>query len=46
MKYVYRMSREMFNQVKNDAKISNMRINEYITIFFGLKGECIKVEIY
>lgn len=46
MEYIYRMSREMFNQVKKDADISNMRVEKYITSFFGLKGKCIKVEVY
>lgn len=45
MKYIYKMSREMFWKTFADAEESKMTVEEYITKTFGLLGECVKVEI-
>lgn len=45
MKYVYRMSKDMFYETLADAKRCSMHITQYITENFGLIGECIKVEV-
>lgn len=45
MKYIYKMSREMFWETAQDAWDSKMTIEEYITKTFGIIGECVKVEI-
>lgn len=45
MKYVYRMSRKMFWETADDAREAGIGITKYITENFGLRGECIKIEI-
>lgn len=45
MKYVYRMSKEMFLETVIDARKAKMSVEEYVTSTFGLRGECVKVEI-
>lgn len=46
MKYVYRMPLKMFMEVSVEAKESKMSIRAYITKNFGIRGECIKVEVF
>lgn len=45
MKYIYRMSRKMFCETLAEARESKMKIEKYITANFGIRGECVKVEI-
>lgn len=45
MKYIYKMSEEMFYKTLADAKDCKMTIEEYVTKTFGLLGERVKVEI-
>lgn len=45
MKYIYRMSRQMFFETAVDARNANMTVEKYITATFGLLGECVKVEV-
>lgn len=45
MKYIYRMSRGMFYATLAEAQGSNMKVEQYITANFGIRGECVKVEI-
>ncbi len=45
MKYIYRMTRKMFYATLSEAKENNMKVEQYITANFGIRGECVKVEI-
>lgn len=45
MKYIYKMSMEMFLETSKDAMESGMTIEKYVTKTFGLLGECVKVKI-
>lgn len=45
MKYIYRMSRQMFFATLVEAQKSKMKVEQYITANFGIRGECVKVEI-
>lgn len=45
MKYIYRMSRRMFFATLKDIQEDHMKLEKYITANFGLRGECVKVEI-
>lgn len=44
-KYIYKMSRDMYWATVFDAERCGMSITEYVTRYFGIIGECIKVEI-
>lgn len=45
MKYIYKMSKKMFFKTLIDANKAKMSVEKYVTAHFGLRGECIKVEI-
>lgn len=45
MKYIYKMSRKMYQETLEDARKCEMTVAEYVTATFGLLGECVKVEI-
>lgn len=45
MEYIYRMSREMYQETVVDAKKCGATIEKYVTETFGLRRKCIKVEI-
>lgn len=45
MKYIYKMSRSMFNETLIDAAKCGMSLPRYITAYFGIIGECVRVEI-
>lgn len=45
MKYIYKMSKKMFIETLTDASDAKMSVEEYVTTYFGIRGECIKVEI-
>lgn len=45
MEYIYRMSRKMFLETCEDARKDKMSVEKYVTVNFGLLGECVKVEI-
>lgn len=46
MEYIYKMSKEMYQETEDDAKkLKYKSIADYITDYFGLYGKCVKVEI-
>ena len=45
MKYVYRMSHEMYVQMLIESIEAGMKLLKYITTYSGIRGECIKVEV-
>lgn len=46
MNYIYKMSRAMFYETLIDARKSKMSIEDYVTAIFGLRGKCVKVEVF
>lgn len=44
MGYIYKMSKEMYEEVIKEAKYSKMSVEEYVTATFGLVGKCVKVD--
>lgn len=45
MKYIYRTSKRAFYRIFIEAYESHMKIEQYVTENFGIRGECARVEV-